>query len=94
MVNEIKLGNINTQYIKENLEQKNKSTVNSQSSEDVTVTNQLNDLIKTVNTYDEPIHQSKLNAIKQEIQRNDYQVDFDKLSDKLLSNGIINSIGD
>jgi len=94
MVNEIKMDKINTYYSPENPSPNNNQSVTETVKQaDVSVTNQLNDMVKLINTYQEPVSAAALGEIKYQIQQGQYQVNFDKLSEKLLNNGIL-GLGD
>jgi len=95
MVNEVKLNNINPYYSKENYtDPQNKPVTQDSQAEEVAITNHLDELIKSVNSYEEPMSGAALDNIKYQVQHNEYKVDFDKLSEKLLNSGIISMMGD
>lgn len=100
MVNEIKMDKINNYLIQETMNKDTQQSAPAQSgveksaSAEISVTNRLNDIIKTVNTYEDPIHQAALNDIKYRVQHNEYKIDLDKLSEKLLGSGIFSTIRD
>lgn len=92
MVNEIKLDGINSYHVIDKSAEKKPQTeptvLSKNESEDITVTNRLNDLIKSANSYEDPVSQTKLAEIKSRIEHNNYHVDFDQLSEKLMKSGI------
>ncbi|RDI39971.1 hypothetical protein [Aquicella lusitana] len=93
MVNEIKLDKINSYYSSDRTTQNNSQPSPNTAQKDVDVTNHLNDLVKSINTYQEPVGAASLNALKYQIEQHEYKVDLDQLSDRLLSSGLL-TIGD
>ena len=65
-------------------------------SEDVTVTNHLNKLVSLLKTSDETgvSENSAVSAMKSRIQNNQYSIDFNALSDKLLNSGVLTTVGE
>jgi anti-sigma28 factor (negative regulator of flagellin synthesis) len=95
MVNEIKMDKISAYGVENPLEPKTKQEVSAQGvSEGVVISQQLNELVKLISTYEEPINQNRVNDLKYQIKHNDYIVNFDSLSHKLLSTGLLTMIGD
>lgn len=95
MVDHIKLDNIGAYVAGGPLDTKSKPLVEEQAKpkEDVAVSTSLGDLVKLINTIPEPQNASALSDIKEKIQHNDYRIDFDKLSDQLMGNGILSTNG-
>lgn len=63
------------------------TNVNAEKS-DVSVTNHLSDLIKSANSYVDPVSPSKIVDLKQTILAGKYQVNYETLTDRLLNSGL------
>lgn len=94
MVDNVKLDKISTYLTPQMTENKVKTALEEPAkSQDVAVTSHLNDLLKKVSSIEEPQNASALSDIKYKIQHNEYKIDLDQLSDKLLGSGILTSNG-
>src|SRR5690348_14925915 len=97
MVDEIKLDKTYHYQIDSRTPAGSKQTGSSQEQEvvpmeDVTVSGQLAGLIQHLSV-NEHANEAHLNDIKTRINQNQYAVDLDQLTDRLLNSGILNKIG-
>lgn len=95
MVNEVKLDKIeSTLMTSRPINPKNNTEASSDHQQEVVITNHLNDWVKLINSYEEPVSSAAVESIKNKIQQNQYTIDFDKLAEKMLTSDILVMAGD
>ena len=85
MINDIKLDGLTPGFNQKKTELPVRETNNSSQKEDVTISNHLNKMVNMMAGTDEvPDDSVRVMQMKQQIEKNNYHVDFDALSEKLV----------
>jgi anti-sigma28 factor (negative regulator of flagellin synthesis) len=85
MINDIKLDSMMPGFNQKKTELPVRESQNSSQKEDVTISNHLNTLVNLMAGADDvPDDSARVMQMKQQIEKNNYHVDFDALSEKLV----------
>ncbi len=85
MINDIKLDGLVPGMNPKKSDTKASETARSAQSADITISNQLKTLVQVLAAHDDiPDESARVSQMKQQIENNNYRVDFDALSEKLV----------
>jgi anti-sigma28 factor (negative regulator of flagellin synthesis) len=94
MINDIKLDGLTPGFNQQKTDLPVRETQNSSQIEDVTISNHLNKMVSLMAETDEvPDDSARVMQMKQQIEKNNYHVDFDALSEKMVHQLFSNNKG-